>query len=187
MNDYIFKNSKRFFIVFIVLTFFFSSFTSLRGGFCVTSPCNPVYDRVNDYDAFGNSFDNIFLAPTALLVPKSLQLIDSVEIGTWHKYSFGFQEIAFDRKVDHIEIKEELIVKDRRSLLLAWLIIKLTIFASLPWWLLLGWGFLKIGRKNTKIGLLLITIYTIFFSFPKFMDLMDVDSHANVFFKLLFG
>jgi hypothetical protein len=190
MSSYIFKNSIRFLIVFCTLTFIFSNTVAILGGTCYSSPCTDLNESSMEggiSDSHGEYSYHFFLAPTTLLIPVTISKIDDFAIRD-SKYFLGLGWAQFDRKNDNNKPSNEIMTEDRSSLLLAFLAIKLITLASLPWWLLIGWGLLKLGRAMPKLGLVILGLYILFFAGLKGLVLYFTESsYYSVFFKLLLG
>lgn len=168
--------SKKQKIAFILLCLFFfltSNFIGIRVGYCSSSPCGDEEALSNsENDHYGELYTNVFLAPTAVLVPVALN-IAGYETNTEYFITPSFiggivfaffpgvyQQIKFDDKAEQLvsTIPQDRVVdNDRSRMLFGYILIQSILLFSLPVWILLSFLMIKFWTKNT-IAKIVITL-----------------------------
>lgn len=186
-------NSKKiltFVTLFCLAMFVLSNTTTIRQGHCSSSPCSLVNETFFASAGINAGFKDTFvltestalLAPSTLLIPAVFETKDDLVTST------GASRMYIDTD-DSVLIAKSSIeaVVDKTNFVKHWILIKLIVLISFPYWLALGFILHKIYQWKRSVAILLLTIILVFGGLWKFAVGSMMTDGGNITVQQLIG
>lgn len=167
------KKTLAFFALFTLAMFVLSNTTTIRQGMCGSSPCSSINETtgvqaVNKglpgfMDTFVISTSNVLIAPSALLLPT---VFGSHEVGLVTTAEGSRMYLDTDDGA-RIERSNTEAVVDQTNFVKQWILIKLIVLISIPYWLAIGWILHKIYQWKRSVAIFLLATMLVFGAFWK--------------------
>ncbi len=199
------RKKQKWMVILILFMFFCVNSTSIKLWWCSDNGCYTKLDRSQEWytDIFIESYTNVYLAPTALLLPKVFdngdfivedkniwwgdiwELIDSKSLNNFSTEANNSWPLYYFWTNHKKEPKQKvfriwsIIPTDSTNFTMIFLIIKLIISLSLPLWIIILYGLYQLFKFNRILWIVTWEIILMFLLFYKSITIFFLYVQAN--------